>query len=321
MINFRFHLVSLVAVFLALTVGIVMGAAVIDQAIVDGLNQRIDSVSARADERERENEALSGEVGRLEEFVEQAEPYVVEGRLPDVPVVVVAVRGTDEDVVADQVEMLREAGAVAPGIVWLEESWTMEGGDAAALAEALGETSDEPAARRDTAWRALATRLAAGREVGAVTTAPGTVPIAGDALTLLVEGGFAELSAVGDRTIDPGTFPGPDSRVVLVTSPGAAPGTGNLTRVGARALADAGVPAVVGEVYDDARDVDRGGTLGALREDESAAVSTVDDVDLREGRMAVVLAAADLGREPPVTGHYGYGTGATRALPEFRPRP
>jgi hypothetical protein len=320
MINFRFHLVSLVAVFLALTVGIVMGAAVIDQAIVDGLNQRIDSVSARADERERENESLSGDVSRLEEYVEQSQPYVVERRLPEVPVVVVAVRGTNEDTVAEQVATLREAGAVAPGILWLEESWAMDGDAAAVLAETLGETSDEPAARRDTAWRALATRLASGQE-GGTTTPPGTA-VGPDPLTALVEGGFVEIEAVGDRTIDPATFPGPDSQVVLLTSAGAAPGTGNLARVGARALADAGLPTVVGEVHDDSLDVDRGATLGALREgDQLAAVSTVDDVDLREGRIAVVLAAADLGREPAVTGHYGYGEGATRALPPYRARP
>jgi hypothetical protein len=47
-------------------------------------------------------------------------------------------------------------------------------------------------------------------------------------------------------------------------------------------------------------------------------VSTVDDVELPEGRMAVALAGSDLGRQPPVAGHYGYGEGATTALPPFQ---
>ena len=42
MINFRFHIVSLIAVFLALALGVVMGSTVIDRAIVDGLHDRID---------------------------------------------------------------------------------------------------------------------------------------------------------------------------------------------------------------------------------------------------------------------------------------
>ena len=36
MINFRFHLVSLIAVFLALALGVVMGATVIDRATSTG---------------------------------------------------------------------------------------------------------------------------------------------------------------------------------------------------------------------------------------------------------------------------------------------
>ncbi len=49
MINFRFHLVSLVAVFLALAIGIVMGYGVLGQPTVDTLQDRIDVVEANAE--------------------------------------------------------------------------------------------------------------------------------------------------------------------------------------------------------------------------------------------------------------------------------
>jgi len=39
MINFRFHLVSLIAVFLALGLGILVGSTVVDQVIVDRLDR------------------------------------------------------------------------------------------------------------------------------------------------------------------------------------------------------------------------------------------------------------------------------------------
>ena len=64
MINFRFHLVSLIAVFLALAVGVVMGAGVIDRAIVDTLNTRIDRVEAKSDRIQSKNNKLSTENGR-----------------------------------------------------------------------------------------------------------------------------------------------------------------------------------------------------------------------------------------------------------------
>jgi hypothetical protein len=37
MINFRFHVVSLIAIFLALALGVVIGAGVIDRGVVDAL--------------------------------------------------------------------------------------------------------------------------------------------------------------------------------------------------------------------------------------------------------------------------------------------
>ena len=53
MINFRFHLVSLIAVFLALGLGILVGSTVIDQKIVNRLDTEIDSVRKENDERAR----------------------------------------------------------------------------------------------------------------------------------------------------------------------------------------------------------------------------------------------------------------------------
>ena len=56
MVNLRYHIVSIVAVFLALGIGIVMGSTVVDRGIVDVLNRRVDGVektlkAVRADKR------------------------------------------------------------------------------------------------------------------------------------------------------------------------------------------------------------------------------------------------------------------------------
>jgi hypothetical protein len=60
---------------------------------------------------------------------------------------------------------------------------------------------------------------------------------------------------------------------------------------------------------------ERGTWLAPIRGDEqlSAVVSTVDDVDLVQGRVAATLALADL--VGGVVGSYGYGLGATSAVP------
>lgn len=324
MINFRFHLVSLVAVFLALTVGIVMGATVIDRAIVDSLNDRINAVSRKADTRKRESRALAADVGRLNDFVGQAQPYVVESRLTNVPVVVIATRGIDADVVTNQVDVLRAAGAVVPAVVWIENSWTL--GDkttTSKLGIALGNTSRDPATLRDAAWKAIAARLHDGQAVREITPTPPPAVTAppGDALSALIDAGFVQIARVGDGQIDQAAFPGRNARVVLLVGAGFVPG--NQLRSGASALAGAAIPTVVGEVFDDAATTtSRGQILAPLRTgDAIAGLSTVDDVELSEGRIAVTLAGSDLGRLPPVTGHYGYGDGASRALPPYKTTP
>ena len=58
MINFRFHIVSLVAVFLALALGIVIGSTVIDRAIVDNLNDRLDTIKRESSETDKRNDEL-----------------------------------------------------------------------------------------------------------------------------------------------------------------------------------------------------------------------------------------------------------------------
>ncbi|MFN8028596.1 MAG: copper transporter, partial [Acidimicrobiia bacterium] len=57
MINFRFHVVSLIAIFLALALGVVIGAGVIDRGVVNTLNDRLDSVEAKSDRIKTENDA------------------------------------------------------------------------------------------------------------------------------------------------------------------------------------------------------------------------------------------------------------------------
>ena len=52
MIDFRYHLVSIISVFLALAVGIVVGTTALNGVIVDDLRQRVDGLAA--DKRARE---------------------------------------------------------------------------------------------------------------------------------------------------------------------------------------------------------------------------------------------------------------------------
>ena len=63
MISFRFHVVSITAVFLAIAIGVVVGTTYVDRAVVDSLENRVDRVSRQPRQRKAENDALEAELG------------------------------------------------------------------------------------------------------------------------------------------------------------------------------------------------------------------------------------------------------------------
>ncbi|MGH9000579.1 MAG: copper transporter, partial [Acidimicrobiia bacterium] len=163
MINFRFHLVSLVAVFLALALGVVVGSTLVDRAIVDGLRTRIDEVERNADTTEAANRDLRGDLERADGYAGDVLPFLVGGRLRNVDMVMVAVRGVDDKVVRDMAQTLRVAGARVPGVLWLEPSLSSKDQRTRErLAQAVTDPYRQGENLRSAALEALGRRLALG---------------------------------------------------------------------------------------------------------------------------------------------------------------
>ncbi len=304
MVTFRFYLVSLVAVFLALAMGVVVGSTLIDRAIVDRLDRSVDSVSDRLDRQQDENAELRDELQELRDYADSTAPAVVDGTLDGGGVAMVAERGVEPDVVESAVTLLQDAEGTAPGILWLEPTWALaEESDRVRMAEALDVPVTGPGRLRDRAWGRLVTALQGGS-------------VQGDPLTDLAEAGFITYQDVGGLESGADALAGVGEQVVLVGGPGSQLGP-DLTLALGRGLVRAGVPAVVAEAWQEQDDgVARGTVAGPVRDqdDLSDVVSTVDDLDLVQGRVATTLALADL--RAGVRGHYGYGPGADRPLPE-----
>src|SRR3954454_8987798 len=105
MINFRYHVVSILAVFLALAIGTVMGASFVGRGVIDNLQRRIDTVQGRVDAQRDENGRLQGENDRLNEYVEATQNFTVAHSLTGVRTNVVAERGTNIETVDAQVAL------------------------------------------------------------------------------------------------------------------------------------------------------------------------------------------------------------------------
>jgi hypothetical protein len=308
MINFRFHIASLIAVFLALAVGVVMGSTVIDRAIVDSLRNQIDKVERRADSQRDTNAQLQSQVQQLQGFVDASAPWTVAGRL-STPVALVAERGIDADQTKAQVELLRRGGATTPGILWLEAPWNLtDDQQTQALRDAVGSDARTKAAVRRDGIAALATRLTAGADA-----------LQPDVLAALIDAKFVSFEGVDGQgdAFQPLAYPGPDARMLVLGGPASQIVVKPFARDLAQAFVERSEAPVVGEVFADLEDEgERGAWLAPIRGDAAlaATLSTVDDVDLTEGRIAAVLALSEVSRG--TFGAYGYGTGATAPLPQ-----
>jgi hypothetical protein len=309
MINFRFHLASLVAIFLALALGVVIGAGVIDRGVVDALDTRLDSVVARSDRLEGENDELRTQVSEKDGAIAALGALAVDARLTNADVGVIAVRGVDGDRVQETVAALQSGGAQVTGVLWLESAWKLENDEQiAAMADAVGSTSRRPTVLRAQAWEQLARRFS-NPVTGEVASGQ---PI-DDVLVALQDAGFVGFDATdGGGSI--AQFPGVAPMLVLaVGTEGDVPAS-DVVMPAATTLTAADLPLVVGDGYvaPTTPATNRGDDLATLRDsDLSERVSTVNDLDRPQGPVTVALALADLLHIPPVVGHYGIGVNTT----------
>jgi hypothetical protein len=320
LINFRFHLISLIAVFLALAVGVVMGYGVLGQPTVDTLQHRIDTVEARANRIKSENKELKTENGRLSNAMDAVANFAVESRLQGITAVPIAVRGVDEDKVVDTVRLARVAAGTptsVPGVIWLEEKWGLNNADdVAQIATIVKTQSTSRAAVRDAAAKALANRLSSG-------PATGNRP---DLLDELADAKFLSLQSVDDQRFDAASLDGRGatgtSRLehLLIGGTNARVPAARATVPLARALVSDSASVVM---VDDWQKVDggpdRGAGLAEVLGDEQlqTVVATFDGLDQPDGPLTAVLVLGDRGQG--VIGHYGSGAGAELQVPKWWP--
>lgn len=306
MINFRYHLVSLTAVFLALAIGIAMGATVVDQATVKLLRNQLESVRTRANNTNTQNDALRAEISRWRRFADQGDELVRGVLAGGPPVLIVASRGVDHGTIDSLRRTLATAGATVEGTVWFTAKLKLDKQeDAQALSTVLGAT-----ARSDAVRHAALVSLADAWTAG---TGPGPLPALRDA-------GFVDFDPPAPGQTDLSAVPVAHTQYIVVSD--ATPDVPNeqvalpfVTQL----VHDAPAAVVVAEPGRDAAakvPAQRAIFLRPLRGDATLAgrMSTVDNLEDFRGRMATVLAL--VGLRSGSTGNYGVGPGADRMLPE-----
>jgi hypothetical protein len=306
MVNFRFHVVSIIAIFLAIAIGTVMGATFVGRGVIDRLQNRIDHVERTSSDVQAENDRLETAANQNSKYIDQTSTYAVGRSLPGVRVDLVAERGVDGGAIDEQADLLRAAGATVPGVVWLEESWKLDTPDeVSAMRTATGLTNRAPAPLREGAAGLLGRRLGVAPPLVATD----------DLLAALADAKFVTLTgASGSPTPTPADFGGDLVRTLVLGGPESSVPTDTMPALAA-GMVDASAVVAVAQVFSATTGTpDRNTWIDAIANDDALrnSISTVDDADLTQGRVADVLVLAEL-----ATGRHGnYGLGRDRAVPE-----
>lgn len=301
MINFRYHVVSLVAVFLALSMGVIFGASFIDQQIVKLLEDRQDNQEKTIGELRRDFNRLQDEADQYQLFVSGAQVELLRNRLPDRRVVILGFESTSSGTFDAAVSALRATRAKLDGVFTLSERLDLSSDvNRRDVATAVETTSDDAEVLR----RTLTDRLSASL----VGTEPGF-------LNRLIEAGLAQ-----PRPVDGLTFTRPielaaaDGAVLFLAPEGSSKLSSPeaLVLPLAASVSGAGGRLVVGEPGSEDLKL-----LPALRSNGALRISTVDGVNRPVGQVSLVLALE--GSFDGRFGHFGIGENATSATPEIRP--
>ncbi|MBO0869444.1 MAG: copper transporter [Micromonosporaceae bacterium] len=307
MINFRYHVVSLTAVFLALAIGLVVGTAALNSPLSDELNDRVRALTQQNDYYRAQVNQLEDDAGKQEQYATESAPFVLHNQLTGRRILVVSMQAT-APYVDNVLQMLALAGAKVTGQVEIEDRFTdpansetlldlahttlppnlanvpvnSDGVETASFLLASVLADHTPAIPAEASQTVL-TAFTEGRFI--VLNKPVTGPAEG--VIVLAAQPYTDREADGKNT----------NMVTMATQ------FDNVSRLVVAANGAAG----------------SGNVVASLRGDPtlSKTISTVDYLATPQGKVALVLAMAEQINNPNKAGHYGRDAGATSLLPKL----
>jgi hypothetical protein len=300
LISFRYHLVSIIAVFLALALGILVGTTGLNGAILSDLKKQVKSLRGETQSLRTSNDALSTTAGNDEKFASEYMKPILAGRLTGKSIIMVSSPGTSSKIRNGVDAALVAAGATVVTEVQLAPAYA-DPARASDITGLIGSTG-KPAEIKLPLTSDVPTL--AGALLGYVLSGRGATTDLGQVLS----------SFAGLRMLSVNDHPKPAALAVVL-------GNGTFVKTDGRARA---MPALVGEfnaygiktvVAGDNSSDTGAGLVAQIRGNTTltSAVSTVDNADTAIGQVSTALAMAGL--VVGQSGQYGTGAGAGSLFP------
>lgn len=345
MINIRYHIVSITAVFLALGIGVALGSTFLDRATVNVLDSQISSAEHRIKATNEENDRLNQQVSESRErdasLILVGSESLLADELTDVPVLVIAAPGVDDDAVSVLGTILERSGADFRGTVELSDDLAFTGDPDTDLAVDLGLATPDATALRTAATSSITgallaagiplnddgttrteadgtttTTVAEGSEPGCCTSQPpdGDEP---GAITVLRDRGYLKVRPGPGYTDDDPILETTGYRYVYLGAPDLDEAENQVLMSVLPATGPA-LPATVVSASQSAPAADETlipTVVARVRASDEllARYNTVDDTQTFAGLVATVFTLRDMGEVDP--GQYGQADGASSVLP------
>lgn len=308
MINFRYHVVSLTAVFLALAIGLVVGTAALNGPVSENLRNTVEALNKDNNVRREQVNQLNETVNRSQDFASQIAPGLLGGKLAGRKIAVVALPGT-ENHTEGVVKMLTVAGATITAQVRVEDKFfdPKTVNDLLYLVDELSEpsipTADLPVNSDgvETAGAMLALTLLQG------------TPTAEDVTAVL-----AAFAQPGYLTVEDGATGGAEAIVLVSGVPATDSDAAKKSRYALTLAEQFGKePRKLVVAGDNAGE---GNLVSGIRNDPTLVkeISTVDNVSTVQGQVATALVTVERVVQNRI-GQYGLDTGATSIVPSAAP--
>jgi hypothetical protein len=308
-IDFRYHLVSIIAVFLALAVGLVVGSTALSGKAEYFLSQAEHKALSINTSLTKKNDALKSQVSADQTFAQASSQRLIGGLLPQDKVVLVVAPGANSAVTSGVTAALKQAGATVTGEVDLQQSFL---DTTAANETALTGLAQSLAARAGLAPPAQSQSLVAGQQAAAQMLAASLLDSTAGASSLSAKASATILTGLQQEGfVSASGTPATATQVVLVAPGGPPPQNGSQVLDVVAAQLDA---ASRGTVMAGSIDSIGAGSVIKIESGSTHAVSTVDNADTESGQIMVVQALKNLldGKAP---GRYGIDANAAPSPP------
>jgi len=322
-IDFRYHLVSIVAVFLALAIGIVLGSTELQGHTIDALNAASNQLHSELNAAQAQRDAYQNQASTSETFLQTNEPRLLGGLLTGDKLVIVTEPGAQSSVVQGITKAAATAGATVTGQVALQPKFYDVSGATQSSLSSINNSIAGPdgilldaPANPQTAYQQQAAQLIAAAIVETTGNAAGALPTA-SAQALLSSYAQAGYLTVTGTVTDHATL-------AVIVTPQSAPSDGAndpanqvLLAIAQEFATASAVTLAAGSTTGSAQ---AGSAMAVLRSSSvSSSVSSVDNADTTLGQITVVQAiAAQLAGAKPNS--YGI-SGASAVSPSSVPAP